>query len=143
MQVQMDEMQQKTLFDDENKRRTAWDGLELLTKEAHENAVAHGFYEALDKSVKFVRDAGMNDIEDSVRRDFVLAQLAKIGSEMGEAVSALQHGQERKAIEEIADIVIRALDLGAFMTPPCEFVGEVLRKMEYNRTREYLHGKRC
>ena len=131
------------LFDNENRYQTAWDGIAWLTEEAHDNAVVHGFYDQIDRSVKFMRDSGLPDAETSIRRDFILAQLAKIGSEAGEAVDALQHDKPEEMEVELADIVIRVLDLSGYVSSPQEFAGTLLRKMLKNRSRPYLHGKKC
>lgn len=139
----MDEKKRETLFDRENHYRTAWDGVAYLVEEAHDNAMAHGFYHQIGKAIQFMNDSGLPDAEASIRRDFILAQLAKIGSEAGEAVDALQHNEPEKMLTELADIVIRVLDLAGYASSPQEFAGTLLSKMIKNVSRPYLHGKCC
>ena len=73
---------------------------------------------------------------------------AKISAEVGELINAYsdhgldgigEHGLPAVA-EEAADVVIRLADF-------CECIGVdledmILKKMEYNKNRPYLHGKR-
>ena len=76
-----------------------------------------------------------------MERTILLAKLALITSEVGEAVSALQHGQDQEFAEEVADIVIRVFDLCGYAQ--IDLGGEVIEKMRFNRGRPYLHGKEC
>lgn len=112
-------------------------GLYRLTEEAYDNATEHGFtkiYDDLMASVPVEQRRAM-------RRTILLAKLALITSEVGEAVSALQHGKDQEFAEEVADIVIRVLDLCGYAQ--IDLSGEVIRKMMANRKRPYLHGKEC
>lgn len=113
-----------------------------LARAAHETAVEHGFYEEHHRITYDLRIDGMHDVADIVERDFTLAQIAKIASECGEAVAAIQHGETDEAVaEELADIVIRTLDLAGHMCVP---FGDILMdKMEKNKNRPYKHGKVC
>jgi NTP pyrophosphatase (non-canonical NTP hydrolase) len=116
--------------------------LNNLTREAHETAVEHGFYEEHHRLVYDLRIDGLHDMADIVERDFELAQIAKIASECGEAVAAIQHGEDDGTVaEELADVVIRTFDLAGHMG--VDF-GEILTgKMERNKQRPYKHGKVC
>ena len=130
----------KRIFEDENVRRQAWDGIEFLVEEAHENAVEHGFYDDIKRANAVMPYC---DIMVSINRDFKLAQLAKITSEIGEAVEALQKDKPDDFREEIADIFIRTLDLAGDAFGPVDFAQAVLAKMEKNKKRPYKHGKCC
>ncbi len=68
--------------------------LDRLAVEIHETAVIKGFW------------------DDEVNAHFVLAKLALVGSEVSEVLEAYrkQQGSE-KIVEEMADIIIRLLDL--------------------------------
>lgn len=112
-------------------------GMAALISEAHDNAEEHGFHKIYDDLIASVPAEQLQ----ALRRTILLAKLALITSEVGEAVSALQHGDEDAFAEEVADIVIRVLDLcGA---ESIDLGGEVLNKMQTNRARPYLHGKKC
>ena len=115
----------------------AHESLDRLVSEAYDNATEHGFSQIYDDLMAAV------PVEQrrAMRRTILLAKLALITSEVGEAVSALQHGDDTAFAEEVADIVIRVLDLcgGAQI----DLGDEVLQKMQYNRKRTYLHGKEC
>ena len=114
--------------------------LNVLACAAHENAVAHGFYEdhfALREKVE-----GSAFAVDEAERTFILAQIAKISGECGEAVSAIQHGEPVKEVAtELADVVIRTLDLGGYLG--VEMGDIIIEKMKHNETRPYKHGKVC
>lgn len=130
----------KRIFEDENVRRQAWDGIEFLVEEAHENAVEHGFYDDIKRANAVMPYC---DIMVSINRDFKLAQLAKITSEIGEAVEALQKDKPDDFREEIADVFIRTLDLAGDAFGPVDFAQAVLAKMEKNKGRPYKHNKTC
>lgn len=122
---------------------TAASVLNTLSRAAHTTAVEHGFYAAHSRSISALgRQDRMFEMVDDVERDFTLAQIAKIASECGEAVATIQHDDGQEALaEELADVIIRTLDLAAHLDVP---IGDVLvAKMERNRARPYLHGKVC
>ena len=114
--------------------------LNVLAYAAHKNAVAHGFYEdhlALREKVE-----GSAFAVDEAERTFILAQIAKISGECGEAVSAIQHGEPVKEVAtELADVIIRTLDLGGYLG--VEMGDIIIEKMKHNETRPYKHGKVC
>lgn len=71
----------------------------------------------------------------------ILANLALIMTEAGEAVDAVQHGHFPGSDEfdmELADVVIRCLDLAARYDIDLE--GAIVRKLEINAGRGYRHG---
>jgi NTP pyrophosphatase (non-canonical NTP hydrolase) len=111
--------------------------LSRLTEEAHDNATEHGFTKIYDDLLAAVPE----EQRRAMQRTILLAKLALITSEIGEAVSALQHDSEDEFAEEIADIVIRVLDLCGFAH--IDLGEEVILKMLHNRHRPYLHGKKC
>lgn len=70
-----------------------------------------------------------------------LAVLMLVVSELGEAAEAYRHNDSVNFAEEIADTIIRLLDM-------CKGYGididaEVREKMNRNRERPHLHGKQC
>ena len=103
--------------------------LDELALELHETAVSKGFYDSLD----------MSEFNSQAK------QLAMIHSEVTEVLEALRKSQgSHKAVEEIADIVIRTLDLYYALIRAgvvVESLDEVLyEKMEVNSGRPYMHG---
>lgn len=104
--------------------------------EAFLNALDHGFYDVYYAA----------PITTTNTERFVLGELALITSEIGECVQEIQHGAleevASKSLEsEIADVIIRTLNLAFFLGMNVDEA--VKSKMEYNSTREYMHGKSC
>ena len=113
-----------------------------LTSVAHETAIEHGFYADLQHLTSSLRVEGMFEEIYLVDRSFTLEQIAKIVSECGEAVSAIQHDMADDIVaEELADVVIRTLDLAGHMG--VDFGSILIDKMEANKQRPYKHGKVC
>lgn len=101
------------------------DSFNTLAKEVHSTAKDKGWW-----------DKERNDGE----------MIALMHSELSEALEAIRHGNPPDdkipefsgAEAELADVIIRILDMG----PGRGFrIGEaVIAKMEYNKTRERMHG---
>jgi NTP pyrophosphatase (non-canonical NTP hydrolase) len=124
---------------------------EELQAAVHANSRAKGFYddddiiEALPTTEQYV----------ALRRRLILARLAMIGSEVGEAVDAVRAtdvnvpkfsvrvddrdltGTEQGS--ELADIVIRTMDLAEYMG--IDLATEIEAKHAFNLTRPQRHGK--
>jgi NTP pyrophosphatase (non-canonical NTP hydrolase) len=104
--------------------------LDELAFAIHSNAVDKGFWDAC------------YDGNDTI---FYLKQIAMIHSEASEALESIrkEHGDD-KVVEEFADIIIRVLDLWAGMSQrgyTKESISQMLvRKTEYNKTRDPMHG---
>lgn len=111
-----------------------WHDFTLLVKEAFDNAQEHGFHDQYN-DMFFRAEAA-----EAARRINLLAKLALIGSEVGEAVHAIQHGESGQFQEELADIVIRILDLCG--SEEIDLGDVLLKKMMKNRSRPYMHGKK-
>lgn len=117
-------------------------GINRVADEAHDTAMAHGFYEDYEKLEAFLQNEDQPSLADTAHRDFVLAQLAKIGSEVGECVSVVQKKIDYDGLsEELADIVIRTMDLAAFLG--YRLGADIMLKMAKNAQRPYKHGKIC
>lgn len=129
-------------LDFNNPPRTAMGSvINTLCHEAHDIAVEHGFYEEQVDLEEYLASKDEPDKHAAVMMNFTLAQLAKIASEVGEAVGAIQHGEYLQLHEELADVVIRVFDLADYL----DFrLGDcVMLKMEKNRKRPWKHGKLC
>ena len=126
----------------DSKTRTAMgSAINGMANDIHANAVEHGFYEDVDYLIDYLAVNDQPGAIKKVKMNFVLAQIAKIASEAGEAVSAIQHGNWQELPEELADIVIRTLDLAAYLD--YSIGDEIIAKMEKNKNRPYKHGKEC
>lgn len=114
-----------------------------IVDEAHDMARSKGFYEDIEAMTGLLTAQGQQQMREAAKRDFVLGQLAKITSEVGETVQAIQ----RKGIyhsdvaEELADVIIRVCDLAGFLE--INLGREVHQKMRINAQRPRKHGKLC
>ncbi len=124
------------------------EGINQLCQEAYEMANSKGFH-ALEE---FIGDLECDNypidllakLEDAVDQ----AQLARIMSEVGEAVEALRHGNppsekikgHTHVEEELADTLIRIFDYCG--SKGYKLGDAVMKKMAYNVSRPYLHGKK-
>lgn len=122
---------------DMDKQNRILDAFSDLVREAFDNSEEHGFHKAYDE----LMEAVPTELKKAQRRTEILAKLALIGSEVGEAVSAVQHGDDAELVMELADIIIRVLDLAG--SEYMELGRVMLVKMQKNRNRPYLHGKEC
>jgi NTP pyrophosphatase (non-canonical NTP hydrolase) len=74
-----------------------------------------------------------------VREAFISQKLALITSEVAEALEGLRRGDAENLGEELADIIIRTLDLGEELR--FDMGARVVRKMRQNVQRPPKHGK--
>ena len=113
-----------------------------VAREAHQNATAHGFYEDQDNLEDYLAANDQPHLCEIARRNFILAQLAKICGEVGECVAVVQKSPDYQALgEELADIAIRTMDLASYMG--YQHGTDIMMKMAKNRFRPYKHGKIC
>lgn len=116
--------------------------MNLASESAHDNAERHGFYQDINLLLDYLHKNDLPDHAETAKRDFVLAQLSKIACEVGEAVSCIQHSRTMDGLpEELADIIIRVMDLSAWLG--FQLGSEVEAKMQKNVLRPYKHGKTC
>ncbi len=100
--------------------------LDRLAQDVHQIAKEHGFW------------------DDDIDFDKVLAKLSLIHSEVTETLEAVRKNKgAEKITEEMADVIIRTLDLWAAMRPVFKLPSlsrTLSDKMEHNRNRPALHG---
>ena len=87
-------------------------------------------------SKKFHTPSSIDTVED---RDAMLGKLMLVVTEIAEAAEAVRHHDKENFEEELADTIIRLLDISSAMDID---IGAVLeKKMMANEKREPRHGK--
>ena len=116
--------------------------LNFASSMAHQNASEHGFYDDIDNVLDYLLKTDQSALASKTQRMFILSQLAKIASEVGECVEVIQKREDYEGLsEELADITIRTMDLASYMG--YAHGNDVAAKMERNSSRPRLHGKLC
>jgi len=82
-----------------------------------------------------------NTLDDEASRDAMLGKLMLVVTEIAEAAEAVRHTDDANFAEEIADAMIRLLDITGTMGIDIE--REINKKMEKNVERPVRHGKHC
>lgn len=122
-----------------------------LVQKAHDNAVNKGFWEdkvelkeageqilkELDLNEESTKDACLKLVRSI--NNSISTKLMLIVSELAEAQEALRKNDVPNFKEEIADVAIRLADLCGGLEIDLE--AEIIKKMEKNKERPYLHGK--
>lgn len=98
------------------------EAFDTLQTETYETATDHGFHENLDNPLR------------------VPTYLALIGSEVSEALEAHRKGENDKLPSELADIVIRTMDLAESLG--IRLSKEIVDKHEFNKNRPHKHGNK-
>ena len=93
-----------------------------LQHSTYETAKAHGFQELEGNPL------------------YVPTKLALIMSEGAEALEAHRKGQTEELGHELADIVIRSMDLAESLK--IDLAAEILKKASFNANRPYKHGNK-
>jgi NTP pyrophosphatase (non-canonical NTP hydrolase) len=101
--------------------------LNELGFQIHSNAVDKGFWEPNNGTI------------------FYLKQIAMIHSECSEVLEAIRKEKgDEEVVEELADIIIRTLDLWAGLVKDgytkLKIQDALLNKTNYNTTRDKMHG---
>lgn len=113
-----------------------------LVKIAHDNAIAHGFWEDVANLKMKAGDTGREGLNHLIYGQ----KIALIHAELSESLEG-----DRKNLEddhlptyqmrfvELADAIIRIADLAGYFNIDLEEL--IIAKMEYNKSRPYKHGK--
>lgn len=104
--------------------------IKKLIKEAHENAVDHGFW----KDYENLTEYDYPELNNAIGNRLML-----IVSEVAEAQEGLRHHDMDNFSEELADVAIRLADLCGGLEIDLE--SEIEKKMQKNKDRPYKHGK--
>ena len=113
--------------------------LSELAEEAHSNSVRHGFWDI----------ANVWQVMDTNHLPMILAtKLALIHSETSEALEIARKAHNWKDLdadkfqEELADVVIRTLDLAEWIGrhTKIDFEAVMINKMNKNKSRSQMHG---
>jgi len=118
--------------------------LNKLSQEIHKDNLVKGFWEDQEKILKTF--SGQEELTSSVLKTFNAQRIALMHSELSEAVEADRKNlmddklSEYKGLDvELADCLIRILDFCGYHKIDLDTI--VSKKLEYNRSREYKHGK--
>jgi NTP pyrophosphatase (non-canonical NTP hydrolase) len=106
-----------------------------MANEIHAWARGKGFYER-----EYLYDRGENWETAIVNPSLPAEKLCLIHSEVTEIMEALRDEDPLGEAEECADVLIRLLDYCGWRDIDLE--DAVMRKMERNRIRPHLHGRR-
>lgn len=118
--------------------------INIIIKEAHENAVSKGFWEDWNILSIIAESRFNNDYKAELAKMAENALISKslmlITSELAEAQEALRKNDTENFAEELADVLIRLADLAGGLG--IDLDTEIRKKMDKNRSRPYKHGKK-
>jgi NTP pyrophosphatase (non-canonical NTP hydrolase) len=109
-----------------------------IQKQVHELAIKKGWYDSQKWYARLLRKIG---IRIRVKRS-IPELLSLIHCELSEGLQEYRKDNMKKFKEEIADVVIRILDMCGELK--IDLQQEILKKHNFNKTRPYRHGnKKC
>lgn len=122
--------------------------INALCQAAYDNSRLKGFHGPYTAVEEMYENEGLSNIRRSMLINHLdQACMARIMGEVGEAVEAMRHGNppSEKAEghshveEELADTLIRIFDFAGMKG--WDLGAAVVKKMEYNSGRPFMHGK--
>jgi NTP pyrophosphatase (non-canonical NTP hydrolase) len=112
--------------------------LDELASEIHEVARSKGFYDK--ERLRLTDDINLVEMRP-VNPSLPSEKLMLIVTEVAEVQEALRDEDSVQEAEELADVLIRVLDYAAWRGISLD--AEVTAKVEKNRQRPYLHGRKA
>jgi len=121
-----------------------WYYLRAIIEDCHTNAKNKGWWD------KYGQGAQADRVLHDFKPDIIAAKLMLVSGELGEALEEVRDGnpgfyyapdgsgKPEGVGVELADVVIRVFDLASWLG--IDLADMIRLKMEYNRTRPYLHG---
>jgi len=92
---------------------------------------------------KIRKDSGFftpSNLDEELNRDSMLGKLMLVVSEVSEAAEAVRRNDQENFKVELADIIIRILDITG--TLGIDIYPYILKKIEKNKIREFRHSKK-
>lgn len=116
-----------------------------LSKEAHENAIEKGFYDKpknIGEMLCLIHSEVSEALEADRKNKYVQCNIHDLNEFIGEQAFVDVYGISIKGRfeEEMADIVIRVMDMCAFKNIDLE--AHIKAKMRFNKSREKYHNKK-
>lgn len=108
--------------------------LNALRDEVYEDAVAHGLWEDTDR---YADEMGEDETEKTMFAH--VEAVKKIFFEADEALEAAENSNIEGMIDELADVIIQVLSTSGYLG--IDIDAAVRRKVAYNKTRPWKHGK--
>ncbi len=121
-----------------------------LAKDINQGVRKKGFWDSMDTAIELVNvDGGFPLTAKATKDAFIAQKIALIMSEAGEALEAMRKpdyegngygiGQKDSFSDEIADTIIRLLDLCGELN--IDIDAQIKWKMQHNASRPPKHGK--
>jgi len=110
-----------------------------LARAAHMNAVNKGFYDQFNTLRDYSLVNPMPGME-YIKNIHISNLIMLVVTELAEAVEGLRKGNAENLAEELADSVIRIMDLSGFLEIDLEKA--IVEKMAINAGRPELHNKK-
>jgi len=118
-----------------------------LAREVYENAKNKGFYDEtternIGEMLCLIHSEVSEALEADRKNEYASATIETINKEKDTNLfqSHFEQGAKNSFEDELADIVIRVMDLAAYKGIDLE--GHVKAKIRYNKHRPYKHGKK-